>query len=114
MIKNNTKNTVIAKKYVYCRTVLSKFRGLMFRKKTDKALIFIFSQEKIISIHMLFVFFPIDVLWLDKNKKVVQIKEHFNPFTLCKAKKAAKYLIELPVNTIKSSRTEIADTINFK
>lgn len=86
----------------------------MFKRKTDKALIFVFDREKIINLHMFFVFFPIDVLWLDKNKKVVQIKEHLKPFRIIIAKKSAKYIVELPNNTIKKSQTSLGDTISFK
>lgn len=52
------------------------------------------------TIHMLFVFFPIDVVWLDKNKKVVDKRENVKPFTpWITPGKAAKYVIELPRNT---------------
>ena len=34
------------------------------------------------SVHMLFVFFPLDLVFLDKNKRVVDKKEGFRPFSL--------------------------------
>jgi len=83
----------------------------MFSKK--KTLIFIFGKEKIIPLHMLFVFFPIDVLFLDKNKKVVEIKENLRPFSFYTPKNKAKYIIELPFNTIKNSGTRAGDKIGF-
>ena len=114
MIKNKIKNTILAKNIIYCRTISSKAVGLMFKRKTDKALVFVFDKEKIINIHMFFVFFPIDVLWLDKNKKVVQMIEHLKPFRIIIAKKPAQYIVELPNNTIKKSQTSLGDTISFK
>jgi len=114
MIKNISKNSILAKNIVYCKTISSKALGLMFKRKINKALIFVFDKEKIINLHMFFVFFPIDVLWLDKNKKVVQIKEHLKPFRIIVAKKPAKYIIELPNNTIKKSKTKLRDTISFR
>ena len=36
---------------------------------------------------MLFVFYPIDVLFLDKNNIVVDKKDNFKPFTLYNSKK---------------------------
>ena len=39
---------------------------------------------------MFFVFFPIDVLFLDKNKKVVELKENFKPFSIYFPKNKAK------------------------
>jgi len=112
MIKNKSKKTIISKKYCLCKSNASKARGLMFRIK-PKPLIFVFEKEKIVSLHMMFVFFPIDVVYLNKNKKVVEIKSNFRPFRLYSPKKNAMYVIELPENTIKKSRTSIGDSISF-
>ena len=46
----------------------------MFSKQ--KNIVMIFNKEDFHSIHMFFVFFPIDVLWLDSDKKVVDLKEN--------------------------------------
>lgn len=113
MLKNITKNRILAKKSKFCKNIFSKAMGLMFSKK-NKALIFIFNKEKIILLHMFFVFHPIDVLFLNKNKKVVEIKEKFKPFTFYTSKNKAKYIIELPYTTIKRTNTKIGDTISFK
>ena len=44
---------------------------------------------------MLFVFYPIDVVWLDSDKIVVD-KKTVNPFVLYSApRKPAKYVIEM-------------------
>ena len=85
----------------------------MFSKKSDRVLIFKFSHEKIVPLHMIFVFYPIDVLFLDKNKIVTDLKENFMPFTFYTPKKKLKYVIELPNNTIKNTGTEIGDRIFF-
>lgn len=88
------------KRFAYaeiCDSFLKKLLGLMFRKRLDKdkCLLFIFDNEKIISIHMFFVFFPIDAVWLDKNYRIVDFKLGLKPFSFfhCSQKKA-KYLIE--------------------
>ena len=44
---------------------------------------------------MFFVFFPIDVLFLDKNKMIVETKKDFKPFTFYKSKEKAQYVVEL-------------------
>lgn len=113
LIKNITKNSIVAHDFKICDDNLSKFAGLMFSKREKKALIFKFSKEKMISLHMFFVFYPIDVLFLDKNKIVVDVKENFRPFAFYKSRKKAMYAVELPDNTIKKTKTEIGDKINF-
>lgn len=112
-IRNMTKNVVIGSNFTLCNGVFSKFRGLMFTKNIEQALIFKFDKEKIISLHMLFVFYPIDVLFLDKNKIVVDIINCFKPFTLYNSKKKAMYAIEMPCGVINRSVTDIGDKIAF-
>lgn len=110
---NKTKKRIIVEKTALCRTVFKRAAGLMLSKKENKALIFIFSKEKIVPLHMLFVFYPIDVIFADKNKKVAEIKENFKPFTFYSPKNKAMYVVELPAGTIKKSRTEVKDVLSF-
>lgn len=80
-----------------CKSFFSKLKGLMFtRRKNAKPLFFVFSREKKIAIHMFFVFFPIKVIWLNKNKKVVE-KKILKPFQSCCGKKKARYVLEIPL-----------------
>ena len=76
----------------------------MLSKKSS--LIFAFDEEKIVPLHMFFVFYPIDVLFLDKNKIVVEMKENFMPFTFYTPARKAKYIIEIPNKTIKKNKNE--------
>jgi len=79
--------------------------GLMFSKQ--KNILLEAEYEGVISsaIHMLFVFFPIDVIWLNKKKEVVDIKTAY-PFQLFLApKKPAKYILELKKGKGKLFRT---------
>ena len=62
---------------------------------------------------MIFVFYPIDVLFLDKNKIVVDKKENFRPFTFCNSRKKSQYAVELPNGIIKKTKTEMGDKIKF-
>lgn len=112
-IKNLTKKKIIINYYKFCDNILLKFIGLMFSKKQKNALIFKFNEEKSISLHMLFVFYPIDVLFLNKNKVVVDKKEDFKPFTFYKSNTKAMYAIELPNGIIKKTKTEIGDKIEI-
>ena len=105
------KNKILTKKAKIYKNIFSKALGLMFSKQ--KTLIFIFKKEKIIPLHMLFVFYPIDVIFLNKDRKIVEIKENLKPFTFYTPKNKAKYVIELPNKTIQKTSTELGDTINF-
>ena len=113
LVKNLTKNKTISNNAVLCKDDLSKIMGLMFTKKQKKVLIFRFKKEANIALHMFFVFYPIDILFLSKNKVVVDKKENFMPFSVYKSKKKALYAIELPSGSIRETKTEVGDKIGF-
>ena len=112
LIKNTTKKALLAENAKLCRNIFSKSLGLMFSKKIT-SLIFAFEKEKIIPLHMFFVFYPIDILFLDKNLAVVEIKKNFRPFSFYTPKKKAAFVIELPQGAINKTKTEVGDKINF-
>ena len=75
-----------------------KFKGLMFRKTFEGALVFPLHKETRFgaSIHTFFMQFPIDILFLDKDKKVIDLRRDVKPWTLnITPKKPAKYIVEL-------------------
>jgi uncharacterized membrane protein (UPF0127 family) len=75
-----------------CKSFLSQARGLMFSRK--KNLLFINKKEKKYPLHMFFVFFPIDIIFLDKTHTVLKkVRAHpFEPFI--KGEKS-KYVLEM-------------------
>ena len=81
------------KKVLYCNSILAKGIGLMFSMSKDLAMVFVFNREKSVSLHMFFVFYPIDIFWLDKDKKVTAFQKRCMPFTLVRAR-PAQYIIE--------------------
>ena len=83
--------SIVADNVVVYYSVFTKAIGLMFSK--PKNLLFVFEKEDIIPLHTFFVFYPIDVVYLDKNKKVVE-KAHMKPFTYYKPKNKSKYVVE--------------------
>ncbi len=98
----------------YCNSTLSKFIGLRFSKKLskDEVLLITNNEEGTLNscVDMLFVFFPIDVFWLDKDKVIVD-KARLRPFSLIRfPRKPAKYILEALPNSIKAG---IGSKINF-
>jgi uncharacterized membrane protein (UPF0127 family) len=115
-IINSSKGTVLAKRFILCTSFFSKLKGLMFTKSSSlkkHSLIFQFKFSTPQSIHMFFVFYPIDVVFLDKNRKVVDIKKGLKPFGIYDSWKSSVYVLELPEHTIKSSRTELGDFLKW-
>ena len=113
IVKNLSKKTDVSRNAQLLDSVFSQAIGLMLSRNKNNALIFKFKREKIISLHMLFVFYQIDVLFLNKNRIVVDKKENFKPFTLYMSKKKAMYAVEMPNGIIKKTKTELGDMIGF-
>ncbi|MBN2422450.1 DUF192 domain-containing protein [Candidatus Woesearchaeota archaeon] len=114
MLKNLTKKNTIVKNIKLCKSLFSKFKGLMFSERLkDSCLIFVFNKPVRTDLHMFFVFYAIDVLFLNEDKKVIEIKENFRPFAVYLPEKKSKYIIELPKNTVKKKNIKIKDKLSF-
>jgi len=96
-----------------CNSFISKAIGLMFALK-PRNLLFVFNKEVIRGLHMLFVFFPIDVVFLDKNKKVVELKEGFMPFTFYRPRNKAMYVLEMAKGSVRRYRIKLGQRAIFK
>jgi len=112
MLKNITKNSIIDENPRIYSSVLSQARGLMFSLK-PRTLIFPFRKSKRISLHMWFVFFPIDVVFLNEQREVVEVLHSFRPFRWYTSKEKAWYAIELPQGTIARANIEPHDQLEF-
>ena len=100
-LSNKTTGKPIIERVRLAQGLWAQFRGLMLERPSrfDYALVFPLPFESRVgaSVHMLFVFFPLDLVFLDKNKRVVDKKEGFRPFSLnYTPKKPAACFIELP------------------
>jgi len=62
-------------------------------------------------IHMMFMSFPIDVVYLGSDLRVVGLDEDMRPWRLGRFVRGAQSVIELPAGTIASSGTAIGDQI---
>jgi uncharacterized membrane protein (UPF0127 family) len=94
--------------------------GLMFRPSLalDRGMIFLFETADFHSIWMKNCKFPIDILWLDEEKKVVHVAEAVPP---CKADpcpvytpmRRASYVIELNAGQARREKAVVGATVRF-
>ena len=111
-ILNTTKRSTIATGTEFATSPWSRFRGLMMRNESDfqegAALVI----DPCTSIHMFFMRFPIDVLYLDRDNRVVRAQESIKPWRVGPIyTRGARFVIELPAGTIKASQTQKGDQI---
>ncbi len=115
MITNETTVKVLAKDIIMCDTLWSSMRGLMFRKELKKGegLLIDLKKDTKAGIHMFFVNFPIDIVWLNSEKRVVDSAKDVNPNTIKTPKKFARYIIELPKGILNDKPVSIGDRFTF-
>ncbi|APW98512.1 hypothetical protein CHINAEXTREME_12330 [Halobiforma lacisalsi AJ5] len=90
--------TTLASTVDLADSIVSQTRGLMFRRSLpdDYALAFRFDAAKTRDVHMLFVFVPLDVVWLVDG--VVERVERLRPWRGFERARADT-ILELPAGT---------------
>jgi len=94
----------------------SRFRGLMLKKNVKKGMILKIPEGRGkmgSAIHMFFMRIPLDVIFLDYEKNVLD-QVTLKPWQTYTPKKAARYVVELKEGYLTSSETEIGDVMDFK
>jgi uncharacterized membrane protein (UPF0127 family) len=88
---------------------VSRFLGLMFRKEypASKALHLIPCN----SIHMFFMRFPLDVVFLDKESRIIHTVEGIRPWRVIPYIKKAFSTLELTSGSIKKYSLEVGDKL---
>jgi hypothetical protein len=66
------------------------------------------------SVHMMFMRFSIDVLFVDKNDKIVGLVHGIKPFRLSPLFPRSSYAVEVPTGTIVQTKTSVGDSIELK
>ncbi|GIU69869.1 MAG: hypothetical protein KatS3mg002_1105 [Candidatus Woesearchaeota archaeon] len=111
----NGDKQVICNKIVYCDNFFKKGTGLILRTKKsikNTAWIFTFNSPRRISLTMFFVFFQIDVLFLNSRKEIVEMTS-LNPWSNYTSRKKANYAIELESGTIRNFDLRVGDKLFF-
>lgn len=81
-------------------------------------ILFAFPSDGVYSVSMKNVSKPIDILWLDKTKKIVHIVKNTDTevgtVTTYKSKSDARFIVELPSGSVDSNNITINQVANFK
>ena len=109
--KNITFNVEVAK------TIEERRTGLMYRKKllNNEGMLFIFPREKIIQLWMKNTYIPLDVIFISKNKVIVDIKKNMEKLseTIVRSKVKSRYALEFNAGLINKLDIEIGDKLFF-
>lgn len=91
---------IVTKKDVFkvklCKNIFSKCIGFMFNNHIGyDGLLFDLNGTKSYSLHMLFVFVPLDLVYLDSEFKVLKILKKVQPFAPLIPGFKCNYILEL-------------------
>src|SRR4051812_14683859 len=110
-ITNNTKNTPVALDATKAATFLARGRGLMLAPPLPDGGGLVI--EPCNSIHMFFMRYALDILFLDKEGSVVFMYKGIKPWRMGRIVRGAKMAVELPAGTIDNTNTEVGDRLTL-
>ena len=110
IIRNVTRDTVIAAAAEVADTVLRRTRGLMLRRFEGFDGLLIQPGN---AIHMCFMLMPIDVIFFDKWRLITKMVPKLAPWRLFCGSFRAAGVVELPEGAIARSRSQPGDQLEF-
>ena len=112
-VYNKTRETFVATEAKVANSYFSRLIGLLGKTKRWAQFgtgLWIIPCSGIHTIGMLF---PIDLVFLNRNKEVVYVEEYVRPFRISKVSFKAASVLELPPHTIYRSQTQVGDRIEI-
>lgn len=105
-------NKIVSNNIKLADNFFTRLKGLMFTKE-------LLPQEGLIinpcnSIHMCFMNYPLDILFIDKDSNICAMLENIKPWRISKIYFDAEYVIELPTGTISKNNIEKNQKISLK
>lgn len=113
MIVHEPTGKILARNVEVAGGFWSRLRGLMFRRnfEQDSGILFSLKKPKKFSVHTFFVFFPIDLIYLDSDLVVVDLKENMGPWSTYSPNTKASYLLELVSGKIDDVGVKVGDEV---
>tara|TARA_B100001741_G_C16424317_1_gene537841 strand:- start:150 stop:590 length:441 start_codon:yes stop_codon:yes gene_type:complete len=100
------------------KTYEERSKGLMFRDyiSDNMGMLFIFPNEDLISMWMKNTLFSLDILFISKNKIIVDLKKNAKKLSnsLITSKIKAKYVLEINSGLIDKYKINIGDQLYFE
>lgn len=112
-VYNRTRETFVATDASVADSYFPRLVGLLGKTKRwaqhGKGLWIVPSR----GVHTIGMLFPIDLIFLSKDKEVVHVEEYVRPFRISKVSLRASSILELPAHTIYRSKTQVGDKLEI-
>jgi uncharacterized membrane protein (UPF0127 family) len=112
-VYNQTRETFVATEVSVANNYLLRLVGLLGKTarwaQPGRGLLIIPCH----GVHTLGMMFPLDLIFLNREKRVIHIEEYVRPFRVSKVIRKAVSVLELPVHTIYRSGTREGDRLEI-
>lgn len=112
-VYNKTQETFVATEATVADSYFPRLIGLLGRTKRwaqpGRGLWIVPSR----GVHTIGMLFPIDLIFLSKEKQVVHVEEHVRPFRISAVSLKTSSILELPAHTIYRTGTKIGDQLEI-
>ena len=120
-IEVNVKNLVLQVKVASTADVRKKGLSNIDSLPINEGMLFVFDQKGRYSFWMKDMKFPIDIIWIDENKKIVNISKNAIPepkkadkdLTKYDSSYDVKYVLEINAGLAGANNLQIGDLVNF-
>jgi uncharacterized membrane protein (UPF0127 family) len=108
-VYNHTRESFLSLEVTAADTTFSRLKGLIGRLKLrpNEGLWVVPSS----GVHTIGVLFPLDLIYLDDQSRVIHTIEHLPAFRIAPLRTHAASVLELPTHTIYSSQTQVGDEL---
>lgn len=108
-VYNQTRECFLCLGVTPADTILARLKGLIgkLKLKLDEGLWVVPSQ----GVHTFGVMFPLDLIYLDDQYRVIHVIEHFPRFRIAPIRIQSASVLQLPTHTIYSSQTQAGDQL---
>ena len=106
---NKTEESFLGLNVASANTSLMRLRGLLgtLKLKSGEGMWVVPSQ----GVHTIGLLFPVDVIYLDAENRVLDLVEHLRPFSIARLRLHCASVLELPPHTIYRSHTGVGDEL---
>ena len=112
-IYNKTRETFVATEATIADSYLRRLVGLLGKTKRWAQLgrgLWIVPSR---GVHTIGMMFPIDLIFLSKEREVVHVEEHLRPFRISAVSLKATSVLELPAHTVFRTGTQVGDRMEI-
>jgi uncharacterized protein len=111
-VYNTTRSSCLGEQIGIADSSLRRMIGLLGKRTLEPGCgLFIVPSQ---AIHTVGMAFPIDVIFIDKKRCVVGVRECVRPFRVTRVFWKALGVLELPPGTIRDSRTQPGDQLKIE